>query len=72
MEIGENVPHLYQGKKEWSGDNSEIIFFSKNEFDLIISYLLQEFPHDAKDMRMLEAKGKIAMMTCNAGRSFKI
>ncbi|UEG51296.1 ATP-binding cassette domain-containing protein [Ferruginibacter lapsinanis] len=58
MEIGENILYLYQGKKEWSGNNQEIIF-SKNELlnDFIFA---SEFLHDAKDMRMLEAKGKIS------------
>jgi len=58
MEIGENIIYLYQGRKEWSGNNKEIIF-SKNE--LLNSFIFaSEFLQDAKDMRMLEAKGKIA------------
>ncbi|MEI7471058.1 MAG: ATP-binding cassette domain-containing protein [Chitinophagaceae bacterium] len=58
MEIGENIIYLYQGKKEWSGDKTEIIF-SKNE--LLNNFIFaSEFLHDAKDMRMLEAKGKIS------------
>lgn len=57
MEIGENILYMYQGKKEWSGNNKEIIF-SKNE--LLNNFIFaSEFLHDAKDMRMLEAKGKI-------------
>ena len=57
MEIGENILYLYQGKKEWSGTNKEIIF-SKNKLlnDFIFA---SEFLQDAKEMRMLEAKGKI-------------
>lgn len=57
MEIGENILYLHQGKKEWTGNNKEIIF-SKNE--LLNSFIFaSEFLQDAKDMRMLEAKGKI-------------
>lgn len=57
MEIGENILYLYQGRKEWSGTNKEIIF-SKNE--LLNSFIFaSEFLQDAKDMRMLEARGKI-------------
>ncbi len=58
MEIGENILYLYQGKKEWSGNNKEIIF-SKNE-RLNNFIFASEFLQDAKDMRMLEAKGKIS------------
>ncbi len=58
MEIGENILYLYQGQKEWSGNNKEIIF-SKNE--RLNSFIFaSEFLQDAKDMRMLEAKGKIS------------
>lgn len=57
MEIGENILYMYQGQKEWSGTNKEIIF-SKNE--RLNSFIFaSEFLQDAKDMRMLEAKGKI-------------
>jgi phospholipid/cholesterol/gamma-HCH transport system ATP-binding protein len=57
MEIGENIIYLYEGKKEWSGNNKEIIF-SKNK--LLNNFIFaSEFLQDAKDMRMLEAKGKI-------------
>ncbi|MEP7110910.1 MAG: ATP-binding cassette domain-containing protein [Ferruginibacter sp.] len=58
MEIGENILYLYEGKKEWTGNNEEIIF-SKNE--LLNSFIFaSKFLQDAKDMRMLEAKGIIA------------
>ena len=57
MEIGENILYLYEGQKEWSGNNKEIIF-SKNK--LLNEFIFaSEFLQDAKDMRMLEAKGKI-------------
>ena len=58
MEIGENILYMYQGQKEWSGNNKEIIF-SKNE-RLNEFIFASEFLKDAKDMRMLEAKGKIS------------
>ena len=58
MEIGENILYMYQGQKEWSGNKKEIIF-SKNE--RLNSFIFaSEFLQDAKDMRMLEAKGKIS------------
>jgi phospholipid/cholesterol/gamma-HCH transport system ATP-binding protein len=49
---------MYQGIKEWEGNNKEIIF-SKNQRlnDFIFA---SEFLRDAKDMRMLEESGKIA------------
>lgn len=57
MEIGDNIIYMYQGQKEWEGSNKEIIF-SKNKRlnDFIFA---SEFLQDAKDMRMLEVKGKI-------------
>ncbi len=57
MEIGENILYMYQGQKEWAGNNKEIIF-SKNE-RLNAFIFASEFLQDAKDMRMLEARGKI-------------
>lgn len=57
MEIGDHIMYMYQGHKEWEGTNKEIIF-SKNKLlnDFIFA---SEFLQDAKDMRMLEVKGKI-------------
>ncbi len=57
MEIGDQILYMYQGKKEWEGTNKEIIF-SKNE-KLNNFIFASEFLRDAKDMRMLEMKGKI-------------
>jgi phospholipid/cholesterol/gamma-HCH transport system ATP-binding protein len=57
MEIGDKIIYMYQGKKEWEGSNKEIIF-SKNE-RLNNFIFASEFLKDAKDMRMLEVKGKI-------------
>lgn len=57
MEIGDNIIYIYKGNKEWEGNNKEIIF-SKN--DLLNKFIFaSEFLQDAKDMRMLEMKGKI-------------
>jgi phospholipid/cholesterol/gamma-HCH transport system ATP-binding protein len=57
MEVGDKIIYMYQGKKEWEGSNKEIIF-SKNE-RLNNFIFASEFLKDAKDMRMLEVKGKI-------------
>lgn len=58
MEIGDKIIYMYQGEKEWEGTNKEIIF-SKNE-KLNNFIFASDFLKDAKDMRQLEAKGKIA------------
>lgn len=57
MEIGDSIIYMHNGKKEWEGNNKEIIF-SKNEKlnDFIFA---SEFLKDAKDMRMLEETGKM-------------
>ncbi len=57
MENGDHIIYLHQGQKEWEGNNKDIIF-SKNE-KLNGFIFASEFLKDAKDMRMLEAKGKI-------------
>lgn len=56
MEIGDHIIYMYQGKKEWEGNNKEIIF-SKNE-RLNEFIFASEFLKDAKDMRMLEVTGR--------------
>jgi phospholipid/cholesterol/gamma-HCH transport system ATP-binding protein len=58
MEIGDHILYMYQGHKEWEGNNKEIIF-SKNE-RLNEFIFASEFLRDAKDMRMLEETGKIS------------
>ena len=57
MEIGNNIIYMYQGLKEWEGSNKQIIF-SKNQRlnDFIFA---SEFLQEAKEMRILEMKGKI-------------
>ena len=56
MEIGENILYMYEGQKEWAGNNEEIIF-SKNE-RLNAFIFASEFLQDAKEMRMMEARNK--------------
>jgi phospholipid/cholesterol/gamma-HCH transport system ATP-binding protein len=57
MEIGDRILYMYQGKKEWEGTNKEIIFSENERLNNFI--FASEFLQDAKDMRMLEVKGKI-------------
>ena len=57
MEIGENILYMYEGKKEWTGNNKEIIFSKNDKLNKFI--FASEFLRDAKDMRMLEEKGII-------------
>jgi phospholipid/cholesterol/gamma-HCH transport system ATP-binding protein len=57
MEIGDNIIYLHQGRKQWEGNNKEIIF-SKDE--LLNKFIFaSDFLQDAKAMRMLEAEGKV-------------
>jgi phospholipid/cholesterol/gamma-HCH transport system ATP-binding protein len=57
MENGDHIVYLYNGKKEWEGTNKEIIFNNSKTLNNFI--FASEFLQDAKDMRMLEMKGKI-------------
>jgi phospholipid/cholesterol/gamma-HCH transport system ATP-binding protein len=57
MEIGENILYMYEGQKEWVGNNKEIIFSDNKKLNEFI--FASEFLRDAKDMRMLEEKGII-------------
>jgi phospholipid/cholesterol/gamma-HCH transport system ATP-binding protein len=58
MEIGDHIVYLYNGRKEWEGNNKEIIFNKNERLNKFI--FASEFLQDAKDMRMLEMKGKIS------------
>lgn len=58
MEIGDNIIYMYQGHKEWEGNNKQIIFSKNDRLNEFI--FASEFLRDAKDMRMLEETGKIA------------
>lgn len=57
MEIGNYILYMYQGKKEWEGTNKEIIFSKNQRLNEFI--FASEFLKDAKEMRMLEERGKI-------------
>jgi phospholipid/cholesterol/gamma-HCH transport system ATP-binding protein len=57
MEMGENILYMYQGEKEWVGNNKEIIFSTNKRLNDFI--FASEFLQDAKEMRMIEAKNKI-------------
>ncbi len=57
MEIGDHIVYLHQGKKQWEGTNKDIIF-SKDK--LLNNFIFaSDFLQDAKQMRMMEADGKI-------------
>lgn len=57
MEIGDNIVYLHQGRKQWEGNNKEIIF-SKDE--LLNNFIFaSDFLQDAKQLRMMEAEGKV-------------
>jgi phospholipid/cholesterol/gamma-HCH transport system ATP-binding protein len=58
MEIGDHIIYMYQGHKEWEGNNKEIIFSKNDRLNEFI--FASEFLRDAKDMRMLEETGKIS------------
>ncbi|MEJ8818102.1 ABC transporter ATP-binding protein [Lacibacter sp. H407] len=58
MEIGDKIIFMHKGRKEWEGTNKDIIFSKNEELNQFI--FASDFLQDAKDMRMLEAKGKIS------------
>lgn len=58
MEIGDHIIYMYQGHKEWEGNNKEIIFSKNDRLNEFI--FASEFLRDAKDMRMLQETGKIS------------
>jgi phospholipid/cholesterol/gamma-HCH transport system ATP-binding protein len=57
MEIGDNILYMVYGKKEWSGTSKDIIFSKNQKLNEFI--FASEFLQDAKNMRMLQAEGKI-------------
>jgi phospholipid/cholesterol/gamma-HCH transport system ATP-binding protein len=57
METGDHIIYMYEGLREWEGSNKEIIFSKNKKLNDFI--FASEFLQDAKDMRMLEMKGKI-------------
>jgi phospholipid/cholesterol/gamma-HCH transport system ATP-binding protein len=58
MEIGDHIIYMYQGQKEWEGNNKEIIFSKSERLNEFI--FASDFLRDAKDMRQLEETGKIS------------
>jgi phospholipid/cholesterol/gamma-HCH transport system ATP-binding protein len=57
MEVGDNIIYMYQGLKEWEGSNKEIIFSKNQRLNEFI--FASEFLQEAKEMRILEAQGRI-------------
>jgi phospholipid/cholesterol/gamma-HCH transport system ATP-binding protein len=57
MEIGDNILYMVKGKKEWTGNSKDIIFSDNKLLNQFI--FASEFLQDAKQLRMLEAQGKI-------------
>jgi phospholipid/cholesterol/gamma-HCH transport system ATP-binding protein len=57
MEIGDYILYMYQGNKEWEGNNREIIFSKNQRLNEFI--FASEFLKDAKEMRMLEETGRV-------------
>ncbi len=57
METGDHIIYMSEGVKEWEGSNKEIIFSKNKKLNDFI--FASEFLQDAKDMRMLEMRGKI-------------
>lgn len=58
MEIGDYILFMHEGKKQWEGTNKEIIFAKDEKLNQFI--FASDFLQDAKEMRMLEQKGKIS------------
>jgi phospholipid/cholesterol/gamma-HCH transport system ATP-binding protein len=63
MEIGDNILYMVKGKKEWTGNSSDIIFSDNKQLNEFI--FASEFLQDAKSLRMLEAQGKINLDVLN-------
>ena len=57
MEIGDHIIYMYQGEKEWEGSNKEIIYSKSQKLNDFI--FASEFLRDVKEMRTLEAEGKV-------------
>lgn len=56
MESGDHIVYLYQGRKQWEGSNKDIIFSNDEKLNAFI--FASEFLAKAKEMRMMEEKGK--------------
>ena len=57
MEIGDHIIYLFKGRKEWEGNNKDIIFSKSQQLNDFI--FASEFLQGAKAIRMLEVEGKI-------------
>lgn len=57
MEIGDNILYMVKGKKEWTGNSKDIILSDNKLLNEFI--FASEFLQDAKNMRMLDAEGKL-------------
>lgn len=56
MEIGDYILFMHEGKKQWEGNNKEIIFAKDEKLNQFI--FASEFLQDAKEMRMMEQAEK--------------
>jgi phospholipid/cholesterol/gamma-HCH transport system ATP-binding protein len=54
MEIGEHIFYMYQGLKQWEGNNKEIIYSKDEKLNEFI--FASDFLQDAKQMRMIDDK----------------
>jgi phospholipid/cholesterol/gamma-HCH transport system ATP-binding protein len=57
MEVGDNIIYMYQGYKQWEGNNKDIIYSKDEKLNSFI--FASEFLQDAKQLRMMEAEGKV-------------
>lgn len=53
MEIGDHIIYMYQGEKEWEGNNKEIIYSKNKKLNDFI--FASEFLRDVKELRGREA-----------------
>ncbi len=54
MEIGEHIFYMFEGRKQWEGNNKEIIYSKDEKLNDFI--FASDFLHDAKQMRMIDDK----------------
>ncbi len=57
MESGDHIVYMHKGYKKWEGSNKEIIFSEDEDLNNFI--FASDFLYKAKEMTMLEEKGKI-------------
>lgn len=56
MESGDHIVYMHKGRKKWEGSNKEIIFSEDEDLNNFI--FASDFLYKAKEMTMLEEKGK--------------